>query len=282
MSSTEATLLGRLLKQWRAQRQYSQVKLAELAEVSTKHLSFVETGRTNPSREMVLRLAAALDVPLGVRNSLLNAAGFASIHPARDVTDNDAMARIRVVLAKSLERHEPHPAVVISRRGDLLLANRGMQYLNSFLGLVPSAQPRPNLMLSMFDPNGLRPFIADWPDVARFALRRLSRDADALGGDPELLELIEQICKMPGVPTDWRHVCKLDETLPCLSFALIRGNVQLHWMSTITSFGTPQDVTLHGLTIESFFPADDATETRWLEIVASAQRLQPHSCPEHP
>ena len=139
------------------------------------------------------------------------------------------------------------------------------------LGTAPADQPRPNRLLSVFDPNGLRPYIANWPDVARVTLRRLSRDADALGGDPELLGLIDRILKMPDVPTDWRSTCKWDESVPCMSFALVRGNERLHLMSLITSFGTPQDVTLQGLTIESFFPADDAAERRWMEIVQTVE-----------
>ncbi|HMA94267.1 MAG TPA: helix-turn-helix transcriptional regulator [Polyangiaceae bacterium] len=271
MSNSAATSLGLMLKAWRTQRHYTQLKLAELATISAKHLSFVETGRASPSREMVLRLAAALDVPLGVRNSMLMAAGYAPIHPTRDLSVDDTMVRVRAILSRLIERHEPYPAVVVLRNGELVLANNGMSRLMHFLGLAPAVKDggRPNLMLSIFDPNGIRPYVLDWPDCARIALRRLARDADALGGDPELLGLIERISKIPGVPTDWRHVCKWDESVPCMSFSLVRDGVRLNFISTMTSFGTPQDVTLQGLTIESFFPSDEETEERWREITTT-------------
>jgi transcriptional regulator with XRE-family HTH domain len=256
--------VGELLRRWRALRHLSQLDLGLRVDVSARHISFVETGRAEPSREMILRLADGLDLPLAERNALLTAAGYAPLHPARSLASAQ-MTRVRAVLGRLLGNHEPYPALALDARWDLVEANAAALRLFTWLEAPLAAAPDrpPNLLWAMFDPAGLRPYVADWPDAARFTLRRVHRELTARGGDDATQALLMRILQLPGVPQDWQYAGRVEEELPFLTFTLVKDDLRLAWLSTITTFGSPQDVTLQGLQIESFFPADDPTETRW-------------------
>jgi transcriptional regulator with XRE-family HTH domain len=255
-------VIGSLLRHWRERRRLSQAELAELAEVSARHLSCLERGRARPSRPMVLVLASALDVPLRERNTLLRAAGFA---PAYRETDLGApeMAQVRLALELMLHNHEPHGAVVLDRTWNVLMANRPWRTIfESMMG--PRAEPV-NLLKLTFDPGGLKPLLLNWEEVAKATLERVRREA-ATEGDDELHALYEELCAMPGVPdsvlrSDW-------SSPPPLVIPVKIGlpGVQLSLFTTLTTLGTPTDVTLSELRIEAYHPADEATAA-WMRAV---------------
>jgi transcriptional regulator with XRE-family HTH domain len=266
---TRLSAVGQLLRRWRTLRNISQLELGLRVGVSARHLSFVETGRAEPSREMIGRLAHGLDLPLADHNALLVAAGYAPRHPKRSLA-SAGMTRARQVLSRILDNHEPYPALVFDARWDLVLANQALQRLFAWLEApLPSASDRPpNLLWAMFDPAGLRPHVVDWPKMARVTLRRIHRELAARGGDEQVQAMLNLILRLPGVPRDWQRSAPVEEDLPFLTLTLKKDedDTGLRWLSTITTFGSPQDVTLQALQIESFYPADDDTEQRWQAI----------------
>lgn len=261
---------GRLLRQWRTLRGASQLHLATEAGTSTRHLSFVETGRSQPSREMVLRLAEALDVPLRERNALLQAAGFASLYreTALGAPELEPIGRVLDFL---IERHEPFPAFLVDRCWRVLRANRAAQRVfQHFAGPAPVWRESPaNLMRLTLHPEGFRPAIVNFEEVAQWAISGLQRDVAFAGPDPELGGLLDEMLGLPDLPERCR-VPDLDRApQPVLPLHLKRDALELRIFSVITTFATPRDVTLQDLRIESFLPADAATET---ELQALAEK----------
>lgn len=252
--------VGSILKQWRGLRGLSQLELAHDANTSARHLSFVETGRARPSREMVQRFAEALDMPLRERNALLTAAGFAALYRERPL-DDDAMAQARRALELILKAHEPFPAVIMSRTWDLVAANQAAGRLMAWLGAgnAPAGTP-PNVLRLLLHPDGLRPHIADWETAAASLISRARRE-NGPAGDEAMESLLDEVLAYPGVPRKWRAPDFEAEVLPLLPLTFEKDGVRSSWFTTIATFGTPQDITLQELRIESFFPADEETET---------------------
>jgi transcriptional regulator with XRE-family HTH domain len=254
---------GRLLRDWRALRGMSQLALATEAGVSPRHLSFVETGRSQPSREMVLRLAETLDVPLRERNALLSAAGFAAVYRESGLGAPE-IEPIERMLAFLLERYEPFPAFLLDRATNVLRTNRaGLGVFAPFVidADVWRASPL-NLMRLTLHPDGLRPFIVNFEEVAGAMLVRLAREAAVAGeGDP-LAALVDEVRAMPGLPETVRAPDLTRSPSPILAVHLKRDDFELRFFTMLTTLGTPQDVTLQDLHIESFMPADAETEAR--------------------
>lgn len=252
---------GDLLRHWRRRRGMSQLDLALEAGVSQRHVSFLEGGRARPSREMVLALAGALDAPLRERNAMLTAAGFATLFRERSLSD-PALAQVARILRRILEQHEPFPALVIDARFDLLTANAGAGNLFAFLlgpeGAAAAAAGGMNLMRSVFSPDGLRPHVEDWETLARPLIERLDHEVRATA-DARGAALLEEVLAMPGVPPDWRRIRVETPEAPILNLAFRKGDRSLRFLTTITTLGTPLDVTLHELRIECLYPADDDT-----------------------
>jgi len=248
--------VGSLIRHWRTQRRMSQLLLAEAAEVSTRHLSCLERGRAKPSRQMVLVLASALDVPLRERNTLLQAAGFA---PAYRQTDLSApsLAPVKRALDFLMERAEPNGVLVMDRRWDLLMANRPFQTLAS-MALGRPLQVGDNMIALTLRADGFRPLIRDWEPLARGMLHRMYREAVATADD-DLLALIDELQAIEGVPRDWRTDPWV-EAPAALTLTLDLMGTELSMFTTLTTLGTPTDVTLSELRIEHYFPADEATE----------------------
>jgi transcriptional regulator with XRE-family HTH domain len=256
--------VGELLRQWRERRRLSQLDLALLADTSTRHLSFVETGRSRPSRGMLLRLAERLELPLRERNHLLLAGGYA---PAFGQAPLDApeMAGVRAALRQVLAGHEPYPAVVVDRVWNLVDANAAVAALVGGADPALLAPPANVLRLSLH-PDGMAPRIANLGEWRAHLLGRLRRQID-LTADPGLAELHEELraypcdqpepdVELPGpgdvvVPLRFRH-----------------GDRELSMLSILASFGTPLDVTVAELSIESFFPADAATGAALRDLLA--------------
>ncbi len=265
--SSGASPVGRLIQHWRHVRRKSQLALSLEAGVSARHLGFLELGRSRPSREMVLLLSDALDVPLRERNTLLVAAGYAPLYRETGLTGPE-LGHARQALQMILDHHEPFPAVVMDPHWNLLLTNRGAErFFGQLLPPAPPAGPPPNVVRLMFDPAGLRPFVANWEEAAGALIRRVHREA--LGGvpDDETLRLLEEVLAYPDVPTRWRTPESLGLTPP--PFVAIRfrkDDLAMDYFSTVTTLGTPQDITLQEMRIECFFPASVETE-------AAARRL---------
>lgn len=253
------TAVGDLVRRWRELRRLSQSDLSQAAEVSTRHLSCVERGVARPSREMILVLASALDVPLRERNTMLQAAGFA---PAYRETDLGApeMAQVRQALELMLLNHEPFGAVVVDRAWNVMLANRPW---NAVFGALAGPGTGPvNLLRATFEPDGVRRFLLNWDEIARGTLERLRREATT-EGDPELHALYEELLAMPGVPAALRNAA-WDRPPPLVLPVRLRfGDVDLSLFTTIATLGTPTDITLSELRIEQYHPADAATAA-WL------------------
>lgn len=246
--------VGDLLRAWRRQRRLSQLDLACLADVSTRHLSCVETGRARPSRSFLLHLSEHLDVPLRARNDLLVAGGFRPVYGESDLAA-PAMAPVRQALDLVLSHHEPYPALVVDRTWHLVRANAGAGLLLE--GLDPALLAgRPNVLRLSLHPDGLGGRLHDLATFSGHVLGRLRRQV-ALTGDPELAALHDELAGYPGV-------CAVEPTAEhpgvVLPLRLTTPRGELSLFSTATTFGTAADVTLAELTVESFFPADARTE----------------------
>jgi transcriptional regulator with XRE-family HTH domain len=248
---------GLLLKEWRRVRRKSQLTVALEAEVSPRHLSFVESGRSVPSREMVSTLADALEIPLRERNALLLAAGYAPLHPEGALA-SDQMAQIRRALDRLLRHQEPYPAVVLDRQWNILQTNRSApKFFGFFIDLSRQPDP-PNLLRSMFDPSALRPWVANWDQVAETLVQRVFGEAVAGVPDPRVLGLLDEVQKFGGVPP--LRPRALAGEMPFLPVRLTKGSLALSFFSLVTTVGAPADITAQELRIESLFPADEVTE----------------------
>jgi transcriptional regulator with XRE-family HTH domain len=253
---TGTTPLGGLLRGWRQRRRLSQLDLALEAEISARHLSFLETGRARPSREMVLRLAEGLELPLRDRNLMLVAAGFAPAFPERDLAD-PALAAAREAVALVLRAQEPYPALAVDRHWVLQSANRAVAPL--LAGVAPALLAPPvNVLRLTLHPDGLAPRILNLAEWRAHLLHRLRRQL-ALTADPVLLALAEELAAYP-VPGGRRPASPPpDPAALVVPFRLAVPAGVLSMFSTTTIFGTPVDITLQELAVESFFPADAGT-----------------------
>jgi len=252
----ETSGVGPLLRDWRQRRNLSQLDLASMAGVSSRHLSFVETGRARPSREMVLHLAEELDVPLRERNALLVAAGFAPVYGHRHI-DAPEMQPVRDALDALLKGHEPYPAIVCDRLWNLVSANPMSWVLVEGVDAA-LLDPPINVLRISLHPDGLAPRIRNLAEVSSHLLTRLRRQVH-LTGDQEAADLYDELVSYPGITTD---LAASEIEGPSAVVLPVRYTVrdrELALFSTIATFGTPVDVTLAELVIESFFPADDAT-----------------------
>lgn len=247
--------VGVLLREWRSRRRLSQLDLALEAGVSARHLSFVETGRSRPSAEMVLLLAEQLDVPLRDRNQLLLAAGYAPAYGQRGLDDPE-MGPVREALDQVLRGHEPYPAVVVDRHWGMVAANEAVGLLLE--GVSPDLlEPPVNVLRLSLHPDGVAPRIVNFGEWRGHLLDRLGREAVSTG-DPALAALFEELSELPGAEGGPRAVPS-DSAGIAVPLRLRAGDAELSFISTITTFGTATDVTVAELSIESFFPADAAT-----------------------
>ncbi|HSR21951.1 MAG TPA: helix-turn-helix transcriptional regulator [Candidatus Eisenbacteria bacterium] len=262
--------VGQLIKQWRERRRLSQLSLAVDAEISTRHLSFIETGRSQPSREMVLLLARALDVPPRGRNDLLAAAGYAPVY-RETALDAPQMSEVRRALDFTLRQQEPFPGLVVDGHWNLLMSNQGAQRLMArFVSPedLAAVGGRPNAMRLFYHPRGMRPYIVNWEPTAAALIQWLHRDVMRGVGEPETGRLLEELLSYPDVPRQWR-VLDLDAArAPFLAVELVKGDVRLSFFSLLAGLGVPYDITLHELRVECFFPADQASETRLRRLAA--------------
>jgi transcriptional regulator with XRE-family HTH domain len=252
--ATEPSRIGSLLRDWRERRRMSQLDLALGAGVSARHVSFIETGRSRPSAEMVVQLAEHLDVPLRDRNGLLLAAGYAPAYGQRGL-DEPEMGPVREAIERLLRGHEPFPALVVDRHWGLVAANRTVPLLTE--GAAPHLlEPPANVLRLALHPDGLAGRTVNLGEWRGHLLDRLGRQAVA-SGDPALFALHEELAAYPG--GGGGHALDLEAGEIAVPFRIRVGDDELAFISTATTFGTAVDVTVSELSIESFFPADDAT-----------------------
>ena len=263
---------GDLLREWRGSRRVSQLDLAAEADVSQRHLSFLETGRSEPSREMVIHIASVLDVPLRDRNRLLVAAGYAPAYPQRGL-DEPELEQVRHVLELILGAHEPFPAYVIDRAWNLVLTNRAAGSLvPRLIDPADAALFGGNLVRLTFHPRGLRGSIVNWEEAALSLLDRLEREAAERPGDETLTDLLAEVRGYPGV-TDLPERPRLPSGADLLVPLHLRtADLEVRLFTTIATIGAPYDVTLEELRLETLFPADEESEEALRAIAGVASR----------
>jgi transcriptional regulator with XRE-family HTH domain len=246
--------VGTLLRDWRQRRRMSQLDLALEAGVSARHVSFVETGRSKPSAEMVVQLAEHLEVPLRDRNALLLAAGYAPAYAQRDL-DEPEMGPVRDAIDRVLRGHEPYPAIVVDRHWGLIAANRAVALLIAGAA-AHLTEPPVNVLRLSLHPEGMAPRIVNLGEWRAHLLDRLGRQA-VVSGDPALFALHEELAGYPGGEPG--HAPDLEAGAIAVPLRLDVDGDELAFISTATTFGTATDVTVSELAIESFFPADERT-----------------------
>lgn len=231
----------------------SQLELALSSGVSQRHISFLESGRAKPSRGMILKISETLRVPLRDRNGWLMAAGFAPIFTARPL-DDPQMSQVTAAVRMMLANHAPFPAVAIDRAWNIRMSNAPFETLSGMIGIGSDQR---NLMRLLFHPAGIKPYVANWEAIAPLLWNRALREAAALGGE-EMRQVLDELAPYQ----DTAEVRAPEDTplLPVLPVVIERDGVRISLFTVIATFGTAQDVTAEELRIESFFPADEATE----------------------
>lgn len=271
MSVEIGSSFGTLLRHWRERRRLSQLELGLEATVSARHISFIETGRSKPSREMVVALANVLDLSLRDSNEMLLSAGYAPVYKETSL-NAPQMSQVRQALELLLKRQEPFGAIVFDLQWNLIMANQGYLAMAALMldeetKMTPykiTIPPQINLLNLLFDPKGWRSFIVNWEDVAKIMLRRFYKQA-LWGRDLAAQKLLENALKYPGVSSSWKETDSDLQQELVIPLVLQLGTYQLSFFSTIASLGSPQDITLQELHIEAFHPANKQTE----EIILS-------------
>jgi transcriptional regulator with XRE-family HTH domain len=247
------------LRSWRMRRRMSQLELALASGVSQRHLSFLERGRSRPSRAMILQLSEALNVPLRERNELLLAGGFAPMFRARPFEDPQ-MAQVLAAVHMMLANHAPFPAIAIDRCWNIRMTNASFDRLAAMLGEALWTRiggSERNLMELFFHPQGLKPLIVNWASIAPVLWHRARREAEAVGGE-DMRALLDGLSQFQTADTLWAS--EQATLLPVLPLELMKDGLRISLFTVISTFGTAQDATADELRIESFFPADAQTD----------------------
>jgi transcriptional regulator with XRE-family HTH domain len=249
-SASTVPQLGEMLRYWRHERGKSQLDLSLDTGISQRHLSFVESGRSNPSRDFLSTVSDALNIPLRERNVLLLASGYAPLYGEQSM-DAEQMTIVTRAIERMLQQHEPHPALVLDRYWNVIRTNQAApRFFRSFIDLEARPKPR-NLLDLMFDPAGMRPFVEEWEKVAAGLLQRVRREAVGQVVDARLVVLLERLRRYPGVAG---LKPPLAPQSPVLPITFRRGNERFSYFSLITTVGTPQCITAQELRVECMFP----------------------------
>jgi transcriptional regulator with XRE-family HTH domain len=272
---TAARPIGDLLREWRQRRRLSQLTLACDAEISTRHLSFIETGRSQPSRAMILHLSEQLAIPMRDRNILLVAAGYAPIFPERSL-DDPALQSVRKAIDLVLERQKPYPAFALDRHWTIAASNGALPEV--YVGVAPHLmQPPINALRLTLHPDGLAPRIANLSEWRQHSLARLRRQIDVTA-DPVLLELLRELSQYSG-PGGKNHLAvPTEEPAVAIPFCIRTERGLLTFFTTTTMFGSPVDITLSELAVECFYPADAAT-AQIVRETAATENVSPSGKP---
>ena len=265
--ASDARTIGKHIRDWRQRRRMSQLEFALDVKISQKHLSFIESGRSSPSREMVLRLAEHLNVPLRERNMMLLAAGYAPVFPERRL-DDPALQAARTAIDLLLKAHEPFPAIAIDRHWTLMASNAVVPVLLELVADKSLLEPPVNVLRVSLMPGGLAPHIVNLPEWRAHLLARLRHQID-MTADPKLEMLFRdlQACPVPATHST-EGTSNADYAGIVVPFRLKTPGAVMSFLSTTTVFGTPVDITLSELALETFFPADAATADALRAVVA--------------
>lgn len=268
--------LGTLLKQWRGVRGRSQLDISVDTGISQRQISFIESGRSVPSRVTLMGIAQALEIPLRERNVLLLAAGYAPVY-SDAAWNSDEMKSISKALERMLAQHEPYPAVVMDRYWNVLMTNEGApRFFNCFIDL--SARPAPRNMLHlMFDPTGMRPFIADWEALAKALIQRVYQETVGHVTDDKTRELVGDLLAYPQVPTVWKEL-QMPTALPMIPMSFVKEGMTMNYFSLVTTVGTPQTIAAQELRVECLYPADDGTEALHAKVLAGCLLTEALAC----
>jgi transcriptional regulator with XRE-family HTH domain len=258
-----ASSVGALLRDWRTSRSLSQLDLSLDAGISARHLSYIETGRAHPSREMIARLAEALQIPLRDRNPLLLAAGFAPMYPETSLAAPE-LAQVHRAVQYILRQQEPFPALVHDRHWNVKMMNTGCQLLLHWL--FGDREIEPNALRFVLQPDGLRRYLANWEEVAQDMIAQTHRQVAASPADEVIRALLAEVLAYPDVPSRW-GLQNGAHTAPLLTTTWRKGDQEFRFFTTWTTFGTPHNVTLDELRIECSFPADGETESDWRRLM---------------
>ena len=270
-----ANELGALLRHWRDMRGKSQFDLSLDTGVSQRYISFIESGRSVPSRQTLLELAQTLDIPLRDRNTLLLASGYAPIY-SEGAWNAPEMQSVTSALERILRQHEPFPAVVMDRYWNVLMTNEAApRFFNCFIDMAARKTPR-NMLHLMFDPEGMRPFVANWENLAKGLFERVYRESVGRVVDEKTRELLAALLAYPDVKTEWkipkaRRTASAAPIMPMIPMSFVRGDKALNYFSMVTTVGTPQTVAAQELRIECLFPADEATESHHLAMMGGGR-----------
>ncbi|MBW8910001.1 MAG: helix-turn-helix transcriptional regulator [Mesorhizobium sp.] len=268
LKSNTAPNLGVLLRYWRDLRGRSQLDLSFDAGISQKQISFVESGRSVPGRQTLMAIAQALDIPLRDRNALFLAAGYAPMF-SENAWDSVEMAAVTNALSRMLRQHEPFPALVMDRYWNVLMTNQSTpRFFGRFIDMQARQGPR-NMLHLMFDPQGMRPFIANWHDVARSLFERVYRESIGRVVDQKTRDLLAELLAYPDVKSEWKNPVAIG-FMPAIPIGFIKDDRVLNYFSMVTTVGTPQTVAAQELRIECMFPADEATEALHAELMDAA------------
>jgi len=265
---------GRLLQRWRSERRVSQLQLATQAGISGRHLSFLETGRSSPSREMVQHLANALAVPLAEQNTLLLSAGYAPLYGERDLSAPE-LAHVRRAVECMLQQQEPFPAIVVDGLWNVLMRNAACVRMFGLFHDGPGAMPV-NVMHALFQPDGIRRYLLNWEELAGALIQTVHREA-LTGTVAGAARLRDELLSYPDVPTPWHSADPLASIPPLLTLRLRKGDLRLELFSTITTFANPRDITLQQIRIECFYPADAATADAARRLAEAAEQREAHA-----
>ncbi|TCR93198.1 helix-turn-helix transcriptional regulator [Rhizobium sp. BK376] len=259
---------GPLLRHWREVRGKSQLDLSMDTGVSQRHISFVESGRSVPSRQRLMTVAEALEVPFRERNTLLLAAGYAPLY-SDDSWDAPDMQPVVEALRRMLRQHEPFPAVVMDRYWNVVMSNDAApRFFNCFVDMAERKLPR-NLLHLMFDPKGMRPFIQGWAETSKSLLARVHRESIGRVIDDKTRELLKTLLAYPDVDVDWKALDAPAST-PIVPLNFVRDGTTLSFFSLITTVGTPMTIAAQELRVESLFPTDAETEKLYAEMMKDA------------
>lgn len=260
--------LGDLLKQWRGVRGRSQLDISADTGISQRQISFIESGRSVPNRSTLMGIAQALEIPLRERNALLLAAGYAPLY-SEAAWNSDEMKSVGKALDRMIAQHEPYPAIVMDRYWNVLRTNDAApRFFNCFIDM--SARPSPRNMLHlMFDPAGMRPFIADWEALAKTLIQRAHREAVGHVADQKTRDLVTDLLAYPDVQPDWRAPERLS-ALPMIPIRFVKDGATMSYFSLVTTVGTPQTIAAQELRVECLYPADDETEALHAKLVGTS------------
>ncbi|MFM0168197.1 helix-turn-helix domain-containing protein [Paraburkholderia sediminicola] len=269
--------LGVLLRHWRDVRGISQLDLSFNAGVSQRHISFIESGRSVPSRQMLMDIAQALDIPLRERNTLLLAAGYAPMY-ADAAWNAQEMQSVTKALGRMLRQHEPFPALIMDRYWNVLMTNDAApRFFNCFIDMAARKGPR-NMLHLVFDPDGMRPFVADWQTVADSLIQRVYRESVGRVIDDRTRGLLDALRAYPDVQTGFEpghpSVADASAAMPVIPIGFVKDGHVMKYFSMVASVGTPQTIAAQELRLECMFPADDETEARHLEMLDLAPQSQ--------